>query len=85
MQVKVDASEAEQVLAIVAKHKHARPITDADWQVLFATEPYRGLKVREAAMYNPFSDDDFAEFVLSEEVQGEYDDLPQAGNKKGRP
>jgi len=54
----------------VAKHKQARPITDADWQVLFATEPYRGLKVREAAMHNPFSDDDFAKFVLSEEVQG---------------
>jgi hypothetical protein len=47
VQVKLDTSEAERVLAILAKRKQAQPITDTDWQALFATEPYRRLKERE--------------------------------------
>lgn len=73
--VQFDASEAEQVLAILAKHKQALPITDADWHRLFATEPYQQLKKREAAMHRDFSDGDFARFVLSEDLAHEYDGL----------
>ncbi|HEY6303979.1 MAG TPA: hypothetical protein VIX14_13025 [Terriglobales bacterium] len=38
VQVKLDTSESEQLLAIVTRRKQAQPITDADWQALFATE-----------------------------------------------
>lgn len=75
VQVKLDTSEAEQVLVIVAKHKHAQPITDADWQALFATEPYQRLKAREAAMHRNFTDEDFRKFVLSDELANQYDAL----------
>jgi hypothetical protein len=75
VQVKLDASEAECVLAILAKRKEARPITDADWHALFATEPYRRLKEREAAVHRDFSDEDFRKFVLSDELAQRYDDL----------
>src|SRR5581483_2057425 len=69
IQIKLDASEAEQVLAIVAKHRQAQAVTDADWKALFTTEPYRRLKLREAAMHRDFTDDDFRKFVLSDEVE----------------
>jgi len=75
VQVKLDASEAECVLAILAKRKEARPITDADWRALFATEPYRRLKEREATMHRNFSDDDFRKFVLTDELAQQYDGL----------
>jgi len=75
VQVKLDTREAEQVLAILAKRKQAQPITDADWGVLFATEPYQRLKVRETGMHRPFSDADFKKFVLSDELERQYDEL----------
>jgi hypothetical protein len=75
VQVKLDTSESEKVLAIVAKRRQAQPITDADWDSLFVTEPYRRLKVREAAMHRPFSDADFRSFVLSDELGRQYDEL----------
>ena len=75
VQVKLDTSESEQVLAIVTKRKQAQPITDADWQALFATEPYQRLKKREAAMHRDFSDDDFKRFVLADELTQQYDEL----------
>jgi hypothetical protein len=58
VQVKLDTSEADSVLAILAKRKQAQPVTDADWNTLFATDPYQRLKKREAAMQRSFSDDD---------------------------
>jgi hypothetical protein len=68
VQVNLDASEAEQVLAILDKQQKAQPIVDADWRALFATVPYQRLKRREAAMHRDFSDDDFKKFVLSEQL-----------------
>jgi len=75
VQVKLDTSEAEQVLAILAKRKKARPVTDADWDALFTTESYRRLKVREAAMHRAFTDEDFRKFVLSPELESQCDAL----------
>ena len=67
----LDTSEADQVLAILALRQQNKPIVDADWQKLFATEPYRRLKQREQKIgeqfHDPsvaFTDDDFKKFVL---------------------
>ena len=64
--VRVIADEAEAVLSILAKKKANEPITDSDWQRLFATEGYIRLKKRETAMRRSFADEDFKTFVLSD-------------------
>jgi hypothetical protein len=65
IQLKLDTSEAEAVLMILDKRTAGEPVTDADWQRLFAAEPYARLKQREASMHRDFTDDDFKKFVLS--------------------
>jgi len=77
IQIKVDFSEAEQALAIIGKHNGGKDITDADWNALFATEPYRRLKKREAAMHSAFTDEDFKKFILSPDLDSQYDALHQ--------
>ncbi len=56
------------VLAILEKRATGGSVADADWQRLFATEPYVRLKKREASMHRDFTDDDFKKFVLSPEL-----------------
>jgi hypothetical protein len=69
VQLRLDTSEAEAVLAIVSKPRVPETsITAADWQRLFASEPYIRLKKREAEMHRAFSDEDFKNFVLSPEL-----------------
>ena len=68
VQFKLDASEADAVLAIVARHSSGQTVADADWQRLFTAEPYVRLKKREASMHRDFTDDDFKNFVLSSDV-----------------
>lgn len=70
-----DTSEADQVLAILALRQAGKPVDDAQWRKLFATEPYQRLKVREkkiAEQFNDasriFSDEDFKKFVMSDEL-----------------
>jgi hypothetical protein len=53
MEVKPDTEEAEAVLALVDRGSGA---TERGWQRLFATDGYRRLKEREAAMRRPFTD-----------------------------
>ena len=65
IRVTADFSEAEAVVAILEKRHGKQAVTAADWQALFATEPYQRLKQREAAMKRTFTDDDFKTFVLS--------------------
>jgi hypothetical protein len=77
VEVKLDSSEAKQVLVILAKRKQAKPVTEAVWDALFATEPCRRLKTREAAMHRDFTDDDFKEFVLSDELESQYEAVSQ--------
>lgn len=68
IQLKLDTSEAEALLAILDKRAGGAALNDADWQRLFATEPYVRLKEREASMHRGFTDDDFRKFVLSPEL-----------------
>ena len=66
--LRLDTGEAEAVLAILDKRSARTPVTPADWEGLFATEPYIRLKKREASMQRDFSDDDFKTFVQSPEL-----------------
>ncbi len=75
--LRLDTSEAEAVLAILDKRSAGTAITDADWQNLFATEPYVRLKKREASMHRDFTDDDFKKFVLSPELLSKNSALRQ--------
>lgn len=64
----LNTDEAEAVFSILDKQVAKTTVTDADWQRLFATEPYVRLKRREASMQRDFTDDDFKKFVLSPEL-----------------
>ena len=75
VQITFDASEAQMVLALLLKRRQAQPITEADWNALFSSEPYRRLKLREEAMHVPFDDQDFKAFVLSDGLAAQYDEL----------
>ncbi len=68
IQIQLDTSEAESVLAILDKNAARTPLTYSDWKQLFDTEPYARLKKREAAMHRDFTDEDFKKFVLSPEL-----------------
>jgi len=64
--VKVITDEADAVLAILARKNAKQPISDSDWQHLFASEGYIRLKKRETAMRRSFEDEAFRTFVLSD-------------------
>jgi hypothetical protein len=75
VQLMLDTSEADQVLAIVALRATGQPIDEAQWQKLWTTEPYQRLKAREAAIAKRFNapenvlkDEDFKRFVLSDDL-----------------
>lgn len=68
IQLKLNTDEAEAVLAVLDKRAAGTAVSDADWQRLFATEPYIRLKKREASIHIAFTDDDFKKFVLSPEL-----------------
>jgi hypothetical protein len=77
VQLKLNAGEAEAVLAILDKRATGAAVTDADWQRLFITEPYIRLKKRENAMHRDFSDEDFKKFVLTPELAAKASALRQ--------
>jgi hypothetical protein len=75
VQLTLDTSEADEVLALLALRRDNKPIEEAQWQKLFVTEPYQRLKQREKKIgeqfHDPtraFSNDDFEKFVLSEDL-----------------
>jgi hypothetical protein len=68
VQLTLDASEAELVLAIVEKRAAGKEVPAADWQALFASEPYVRLKKRELSMQRDFDDNDFRRYVFSDEL-----------------
>jgi Putative zinc dependent peptidase (DUF5700) len=59
----LDSSEAEAVLVILDKRALHERVTDADWQRVFTTTPYRRLKQHEASMPQPFTDQEFIKFL----------------------
>jgi hypothetical protein len=69
IQIQLDTSEADAVLAIVAKQAAGQIVEPADWQRLFATQPYVRLKKREALLHRDFTDAQFQQFVLSKELR----------------
>jgi hypothetical protein len=73
--LRLDISEAEAVLAILSKKQAKKPIDHSDWQRLFSTEPYVRLKKREAEMQRAFTDNEFKKFVLSSELAARAADL----------
>lgn len=64
--VAIISDEADCVLNILKKKSENIAITENDWQKLFASEGYVGLKIRENAMKRPFTDSEFKSFVLSD-------------------
>ncbi|HEX6046353.1 MAG TPA: DUF5700 domain-containing putative Zn-dependent protease [Pyrinomonadaceae bacterium] len=66
--VRLVTDEAEAVLAVLAKKKSNAPITQADWDRVFASEGYTRLKKRELGMQRPFEDAEFQKFVLSDQM-----------------
>jgi hypothetical protein len=75
IQLQLNTDEADQVLAILSKKAAGQAIQEADWQSLFATEPYIRLKKREASMKRDFTDEDFKKFVLSPELAARAESL----------
>jgi len=82
VQLTLDASEADQVLAILKLSAGSKPVDDSQWQRLFATEPYQGLKKREAEIGQRFhdptlalTDDGFKKFVLSDDLRDRVGEL----------
>ena len=63
----IDSSEAHQALAILHKQLNKQPVTNEDWQKLFASLPYRGLKSRESEIKNSFTDEQFKTFLTAPE------------------
>jgi hypothetical protein len=75
VQLTFDTKEADQVLAILDLRAAGKPVDDAQWQRLFATEPYQRLKVREKKIAERFNDtravltdEGFKKFVLSDSL-----------------
>lgn len=60
--------EADAVLTILSKRRAKQPLTESDWQRLFASEGYVRLKKREAEMKRIFTDEEFKAFVLSDQL-----------------
>ncbi len=75
IQIRADFSEADAALAILAKRSASQAVTDSNWRTLFASEPYQRLKKREASMHREFTDDDFKNFILSDELLKQRDAL----------
>lgn len=62
------SAEADTVLGIMDERAAGKPVLEADWRRLFATEPYTRLKKREASLHRDFTDDEFKAFVLSPDL-----------------
>ncbi len=63
--VRIDASEAQATLSVLAKLRRGAPVTASDWNALFATRGYQRLKERKAKFKRSFTDDQFKAFVSS--------------------
>ena len=63
-----DGSEVGEVLSILDAEASGLPVAQADWDRLFATEPYRWLKAREATFGKGLADDDSKAFLAKPET-----------------
>ena len=75
VQLQVDTSEAEAILAILALLTAGEPVVEPDWERLFSSEPYRRLKQREAEMSGGFDDAQFQLYVQSDALLRRAEEL----------
>lgn len=75
VRLKLDASEADAVLAILDLRAAGKAIDHGRWESLFSAEPYRRLKAREAAIAERFhdpriamKDEELENYVLSDDL-----------------
>ncbi len=68
LQVRMGTAEAEAVLAILDARARGEDVAYGAWDRLLATEGYRRLKEREAAMQRAFTDAEFRAFVLEPQL-----------------
>lgn len=68
LQVTLVTDQAEAVLAILQERATGSSVETAAWERLFTSEGYRRLQKREAAMGVPFTDEEFRQFVVDEEL-----------------
>lgn len=66
--LKLDTSEADCASAILQKESAHTVVSAADWQALFSSVPYQRLKMREASIGAPFTDDAFKSFLEAPET-----------------
>ncbi|MCP4202031.1 MAG: hypothetical protein GY769_08865 [bacterium] len=71
----MNTDEADAVLSILEKRAADLGIAESDWDRLFETEPYIRLKKREAVMKRDFTDEEFREFVLSDDLVANAESL----------
>ncbi|HYH00540.1 MAG TPA: DUF5700 domain-containing putative Zn-dependent protease [Terriglobales bacterium] len=75
VQLRLDTSQAEAVLAALDKQASGGIIAERDWQAIFASEPYVRLKQREQGFNRTFSEEDFKAFVSAGKFAGTPDEL----------
>jgi hypothetical protein len=73
--VKLDVSEAAQVLSILDRRVQAQPVNEPEWLALFSTLPWRRLQARETSMHRPFTEEDFRKFVFSGDLLSQRQEL----------
>jgi hypothetical protein len=64
--VRFDTAEAAAALQLIEAGRAGRPVPAAGWQRLFATDGYRRLQAREAAVQRDFTDADFRAFITAD-------------------
>jgi hypothetical protein len=75
--VRLVTDEAEAVLSILEKRRTNQRITDGDWQRVFSSEGYVRLKQREHSLKRSFEDEEFKNFVLSDELFARFPALKE--------
>jgi hypothetical protein len=69
VQVSLDMDEARAAVALIEALAAGRTPDEAEWQALFASQGYRRLKQREAAMKRDFTDAEFRAFLSAPETR----------------
>lgn len=77
-EVTIDLEEGTSVLDILDARAASREATADHWQRLFESAGYRRLKKREASLGRGFEDDEFHDFVLSDELLERREGLRRA-------
>ena len=75
IQLRVDTSEADSILSILARRSAGEPVAESDWERLFRSEPYGRLKRREAELKRAFNDGEFQQFVVSDALLKQAEQL----------